>query len=242
MQGQFLAGLIHRAGSTLLFGVVLTPLAYWIGVRLQRLLGGSPLVNPVLVAMVLLGTLLLSTGISYRTYFSGAWIIHFLLGPATVALAVPLADSLRTLRHRLPSAIPAIAAGSLVSAASGLWLVKLLGGSEAVAASMAPKAATTPIAIGITAGVGGEPPLTAALAILGGILVAMALHSLVHLGRSTNWPALGVAAGTAGSGIGTARAFQLSEVAGSFAGLALGLNGLTTAIFVPLLVHLEKLR
>lgn len=233
--------LIGRAGATLVFGVVLTPLAYWIGVRLQRLLGGSPLVNPVLIAMLLLGTLLLSTGISYHTYFSGAWIINFLLGPATVALAVPLADSLRTLRHRLPSAIPAIAVGSLASAASGLWLVRLLGGSPAMAASMAPKAVTTPIALGIAQSVGGEPPMTAALAILAGVLVAMTLHHLGRVGDAANWPALGVAAGTAGSGIGTARAFQLSEVAGSFAGLALGLNALTTSIFVPLLIRLEKL-
>ena len=241
MHVHTLHALGRLVGLTLLFGVLLTPLAYWIGVRLQRLCHGSPLVNPVLVAMALIGTLLLTTGISYRTYFSGAFIIHFLLGPATVALAVPLADSLRTLRHRLPSAIPAIVAGSLVSAASGLWIVRLLGGSSAVAYSMAPKAATTPIAIGIAQGVGGETPMTAALAILAGILVAMTLHHLTRLGKSENWPALGAAAGTAGSGIGTARAFQLSEVAGSFAGLALGLNGLATAILVPLLVRLDKL-
>lgn len=226
---------------TLVFGVILTPLAYWIGLRLQRFFRRSPLVNPVLIAMALIGSLLLSTGISYQEYFSGARIIHFLLGPATVALAVPLADSLRKLRHRLSSAIPAIACGSLISAATGLWLVRVLHGSEPVAHAMAPKAATTPIAIGIAQGVGGTPSLTAAFAILAGILVAMVLHHLPRLGKSENWPALGAAAGTAGSGIATARAFELSEVAGAFAGLALGINGLTTALFVPLLVHLEKL-
>ena len=106
---------------------------------------------------------------------------------------------------------------------------------------MAPKAATTPIAIGIAQGVGGNQSLTAALAILAGILVAMLLHFLPELSRTENWPAVGAAAGMAGSGIATARAFQLSEVAGAFAGLALGVNGLATAIFVPLLVWLEKL-
>ncbi len=241
MHRAFLLAAGRYVVRTVLFGVILTPLAYWIGLRIQRLLRGSPLANPVLIAMALIGTLLLSTGIPYQEYFSGARIIHFLLGPATVALAVPLADSLRTLRHRLSSAIPAIVAGGLVSAASGLWLVRLLGGSETVARSMAPKAATTPIALGIATGVGGEQSLTAAFAILAGILVAMGLHHLRRLGREENWPALGAAAGMAGSGIGTARAFQLSEVAGAFAGLALGVNGLATAVFVPLLVHLEKL-
>lgn len=226
---------------TLLFGILLTPLAYWIGLRIQRLFRRSPIANPVLIAMAIIGGLLLSTGIPYREYFSGARIIHFLLGPATVALAVPLADSLRNLRHRLATAVPAIVAGSLVSAASGLWIVRMLHGSESVAHAMAPKAATTPIAIGIAEGVGGQPSLTAAFAILAGILVAMTLHYLTQLGKTENWPALGAAAGTAGSGIGTARAFELSEVAGAFAGLALGLNGLSTAFLVPLLVHLEKL-
>jgi len=240
VQHGFFASAEHWVGATLLYGVFLTPCAYWIGLRIQRLLKGSPLANPVLIAMGLIGALLLATHTPYPTYFFGARIIHFLLGPATVALAVPLADSLRTLRHRLATAVPAICVGSLMSAASGLWLVRWLHGSASVAHSMAPKAATTPIAIGIAQGVGGEPSLTAALAILGGITVAMLLHFLPRVMAMENWPAIGVAAGTAGSGIGTARAFQLSEVAGAFAGLALGINGLTTAVFVPLLVHLEK--
>lgn len=226
---------------TLLFGILLTPLAYWIGLRIQRFFRGSPLLNPVLIAMALIGTLLLTAHIPYSEYFRGARIIHLLLGPATVSLAVPLAESLRTLRHRLPTAVPAICAGSLVSAASGLWLVRMLHGSKVVAHSMAPKAATTPIAIGIAEGVGGNQSLTAALAILAGILVAMLLHLLPRISRSENWPAVGAAAGTAGSGIATARAFQLSGTAGAFAGLALGLNGLATAVFVPLLVWLEKI-
>jgi putative effector of murein hydrolase len=226
---------------TLVFGIIVTPLAYWIGLRIQRLIRGSPLVNPVLIAMALIGALLLTAHIPYREYFAGARIIHLLLGPATVSLAVPLAESLRTLRHRLPSAVPAICSGSLVSAASGLWLVRVLHGSKTVAHSMAPKAATTPIAIGISQSVGGNQSLTAALAILAGILVAMLLHLLPRLSRSENWPAVGAAAGTAGSGIATARAFQLSETAGAFAGLALGVNGLATAVFVPLLVWLQKL-
>lgn len=240
MHAEWLPAVLHRLWETLAFGVVLTPLAYWIGLRIQKLLRNSPMANPVLIAMVLIGALLLATRTPYATYFRGAYIVHFMLGPATVALGVPLADSLRRLRHRLSSAVPAIAAGSLVSAASGLWIVQLLHGSESVARSMSPKAVTTPIAIGIAQGVGGQPSLTAALAILAGILVAMTLHHLTRLGKEENWPALGAAAGTAGSGIATARAFQLSEVAGSFAGLTLGLNGLTTALLVPLLVHLEK--
>jgi putative effector of murein hydrolase len=95
--------------------------------------------------------------------------------------------------------------------------------------------------MGIAQGVGGEPALTATFAILAGILVSIAVEHLLGWAKVKDWRAFGLAAGTAGSGIGTARAFQLNEQAGAFAGLALGLNGLATAIVVPLLVHLTAL-
>jgi putative effector of murein hydrolase len=227
--------------ETLVFGTALTLAAYGAGVAIQKKLRGNPLANPVLIAVMTISAVLLFTGTSYREYFAGARIVHFLLGPATVALAIPLAENIRRLRSGLTGAIAAIAAGAFVSAATGLWLVHLLGGSALVADSMAPKAATTPIAMGIAQGVGGEPSLTATFAILAGILVSIAVEHLLRWAKVKDWRAFGLAAGTAGSGIGTARAFQLNEQAGAFAGLALGLNGLVTAILVPLLVHLTSL-
>jgi putative effector of murein hydrolase len=230
-----------RLPETLAFGTALTLAAYWAGVAIQKKLRGNPLANPVLIAMMTIAAMLLLTGTSYQEYFAGARIVHFLLGPATVALAVPLAGVIRRLRSVLKGAIAAIAAGAFVSAATGLWMVRLLGGSALVAESMAPKAATTPIAMGIAQGVGGDPSLTATFAILAGILVSITVEHLLGWAQVRDWRAYGLAAGTAGSGIGTARAFQLNEQAGAFAGLALGLNGLATAILVPLLVHLTSL-
>jgi predicted murein hydrolase (TIGR00659 family) len=227
--------------ETMAFGVMLTLASYWAGVAIQKKLRGNPLANPVLIAMMTISAVLLFTGMSYQEYFAGARIVHLLLGPATVALAIPLADSIRRLRSSLKGAIAAIAAGAFVSAATGLWMVQLLGGSASVADSMAPKAATTPIAMGIAQGVGGEPSLTATFAILAGILVSITVEHLLRWAQVKDWRAYGLAAGTAGSGIGTARAFQLNEQAGAFAGLALGLNGLATAILVPLLVRLTSL-
>jgi putative effector of murein hydrolase len=127
--------------------------------------------------------------------------------------------------------------GSLVSAATGMGIVHFLGGSTLVAHSMTPKAATTPIAMGISQRIGGEPSLTATFAILAGILVAISVGHALNWCRVTDWRAYGVAAGTAGSGIGTSRAFQLNELAGAFAGLALGLNGLATALIAPVLAY-----
>jgi putative effector of murein hydrolase len=225
--------------ATIALGTLVTVAAYWLGVLIQRTLGGNPVANPVLIAIVLIATVLQFSKTPYANYFAAARIIHFLLGPVMVALAVPLAAGLRQFRSSLAGAVPAIAMGSLVSAATGLWIVHLLGGSAVVAHSMTPKAATTPIAIGISQRIGGQPSLTATFAILSGILVAVSVGHVLNWCRVTDWRAYGVAAGTAGSGIGTARAFQLNELAGAFAGLALGLNGLATALISPVLIYLS---
>lgn len=227
--------------NSVLVGTPLTLGAYWIALKLQRALRRSALANPVLLAILLIALVLRLTHTTYQDYFSGARLIHLCLGPVTVGLAFPLAASLRKMKDRLLSAIPAITAGSFVSAASGLLLVHLCHGTRLVAHSMAPKAATTPIAIGVAQGIGGEPALTATFAILSGILVATTVDRLLARIHTHDWPAFGLAAGTAGSGIATARAFQINELAGGFAGLALGLNGFATALLVPLLVQAEGL-
>jgi putative effector of murein hydrolase len=231
-----------RLTGALFYYVLITVAFYWIALTLQKKLRGSPLANPALLTIAMVTSLLLVTRTNYAAYFAGAHIIHFMLGPATVALAVPMVAALRRFTSALKGAFAAIAAGSLVSAASGYWLVILLGGSNVTALSMAPKAATTPIAIRIAGRIGGDQSLTAALAILAGILVAVSAEHLLAWARLRDWPALGIATGTAGSGIGTARAFQLSELAGALAGLAIGINGLMTSILTPLLIYIASRR
>jgi putative effector of murein hydrolase len=229
-----------RFNSGLFYFTFITVACYLIALTVQKKLRGAAMANPALLTIAMVTSLLLITGTSYATYFAGARVIHFLLGPATVALAVPLVSAFRRFGSSLKGAIPAIAAGSLVSAASGYWLVILLGGSKVTAFSMAPKAATTPIAIRIAGRIGGDQSLTAAFAILAGILVAVSAEQLLRWARLRAWPAFGIASGTAGSGIGTARAFQLNELAGALAGLAIGINGLMTAILVPLLIYIAS--
>ncbi|MDR3535395.1 MAG: LrgB family protein [Acetobacteraceae bacterium] len=223
--------------GTPLFGLPVTILAYLAAARLQRALHGAALVNPVLIAIALIIAILKLTGTPYATYFGGARLLHLLLGPATVALAVPLAANLEHVRRHLPEISIATIAGSIVSAASGVLLVRLCGGSVAIAASMAPKAATTPIAMGVAAESHGIPALTASLAILGGVFVACVGETVLRWVRATDWRAYGLAAGTAGSGIAAARVYMQNPAAAAFAGLAIGLNGLITAIIVPLAMH-----
>lgn len=224
--------------TTPLLWLVVTLGAYLVGTRVRRAAGDTPLVNPVLVAIALVGGLLLLTGTSYAAYFSGAKFIHFLLGPATVALAIPLADNIHHVRRSLVEMGAALLAGCLVSMLSGIALVLLLGGPAQVALSMAPKAVTTPIAMAVASEIGGLPALTAVLAILGGIIAAVLGEGLLRATGISDWRAHGLAAGLAGSGIAAAQVAGRDPLAAAFSALGIGLNGLLTALAAPAAVAL----
>ena len=222
-----------------LFALLLTIGAYLVAVAVQQRLR-NPLANPVLIAIVLIGATLHLFHVSYAEYFSGAQFIHFLLGPATVALAIPLVCSLEHMRRSFGPMLAALGAGSLIGMVSGYGLVRISGGSQLVALSMLPKAVTTPIAIAVAGNIGGLPSLAAVLAIAGGILVAVTIDPVFNLLRIVDPAARGLAAGTAGSGIGASRVIPQHPLAAAFAGVAIGMNGLLTAVLAPLVVPLLK--
>ena len=215
-----------------------TLVAYLFGDHLSQRAGRNPLVNPVLVAMVLLGGLLWLTGTPYQTYFAGAQFVHFMLGPATVALALPLYANRAQIRRALLRMLAALLAGSVTAIVSALWIARALGIDGPVWLSLAPKSTTAPVAIGIAEQLGGLPTLTAALVILTGIIGAVIVTPLMRLMRIRDWRARGFAVGVAAHGIGTARAFQVNDTAGAFAGIGMGLNALLTAILAPYVVSL----
>jgi putative effector of murein hydrolase len=232
--------MVHFSGElfrTPGFGVTLTICSYMIGVVIQKACRGASVANPVLIAMLLVAGFLNISGTSYQAYYESTQPITFLLGPATVALAVPLIKNLGHLRGRIIGIFLALTAGSVVSVLSGIGLVAICGGSRAVAFSMAPKAVTTPIAINIAQTTGGIPSLCAVFAISGGILVAISIRWLLDWTRITDVRVFGFAAGAAGSGIGAAHALSLCDLAGAFAALAVGFNGLLTPLIVPALEH-----
>lgn len=219
-----------------LLGLTLTLVVYHVAVAIQGWLNGHALANPVLLSVACLSILLWLTGTPYATYFDGAQFVHFLLGPATVALAIPLYAQFDRLRRlALPIGL-ALLVGSLAAAFSAVLIGKLFGASMPTLISLAPKSATTPIAMGIAERLGGLPSLTAVLVILTGILGAVCAAPLFRLMGITDPAVRGFALGVASHGIGTARAFQDSEQAGAFAALAMGLNGLATALLLPLLL------
>ncbi len=226
---------VYLAASPLL-GLTLTLLAYQGAVLINRRCGGHPLANPVLIAVVVLVALLWLTGTPYPTYFDGAQFVHFLLGPATVALAIPLYAQFERLKRMAVPLLVALLAGSLTAALSAVLIGKALGASDATLFSLAPKSVTTPIAMGVAERLGGLPSLTAVLVILTGILGAVGAQGLYRLMRVNDPAVQGFALGVASHGIGTARAFQISEQTGAFAALAMGLNGLLTAALLPWLM------
>jgi len=221
--------------ATPLLGLTLTLLAYQLAFAIYRRSGGSPLANPVAIAVALVVATLVVTGTPYRTYFEGAQFVHFLLGPATVALAIPLFTQLKRLKSMLLPLLGALLVGSLSAAASAVAIGWALGASPESIRSLAPKSVTTPIAMGIAEKIGGLPSLTAVLVVCTGILGAISARGLLNLLRIEDHAVRGFAVGVAAHGIGTARAFQVSEEAGAFAALAMCLNGITTALLLPLL-------
>ena len=224
--------------ATPLLGLTITLLAYLAAQSIYVRLNGNPLANPVAVAVALIIALLTLSGTSYATYFEGAKFVHFLLGPATVALAVPLYAQLPRLKRMLGPLSLALLAGSLTAIGSAMAVGSWLGASRQTVLSLAPKSVTTPIAMGIAEKIGGLPSLTAVLVVTTGVLGAVMVRGLLRLLRidENDHAVMGFSVGVAAHGIGTARAFQLSETAGAFAALGMGLNGLATALLLPYLI------
>lgn len=222
--------------TTPLFWLTVTLLAWLAADEIAQASGRSPLVSPVLIAVVIVASLLVASGTSYRSYFDGAQFIHFLLGPATVALGVPLYRAWALVRRNLLPMAAALLAGSTVAIASAVAIAKLLGAPRDVLASLAPKSVTAAVAMAVSERLGGQPSLTAALVILTGIIGAVMVTPLMNRLGIRDYAARGFAVGLAAHGIGTARAFAVDDVAGAFAGIAMGLNAVATAVLAPIVL------
>lgn len=225
---------VYLSASPLLH-LTLTLVAFQIGLAVYKRGGMNPLLNPVLLAVVVVVTILGVSDTSYQTYFAGAQFVHFLLGPATVALALPLYRQIESVRRSAVAILVAILAGSLTAIVTAVGIAWALGASRDVLISLAPKSVTAPVAMGITEQLGGLASLTAVLVIVTGITGAMLGTYVLNALRIRDWRARGLAMGTASHGIGTARALQVNRIAGAFAGLSMGINALATALLLPLL-------
>ncbi len=228
---------VYLAASPLL-GLTTTLVAYLVALQLYQRLRFNPLANPVLIAIAIVVSILVITGTPYKTYFEGAQFVHFMLGPATVALAMPLYRQWRNFRRAVLPLLLGLAAGSVTAVVTAVGIAYAMGASRQVMVSLAPKSATTPIAMAISERFGGLPSLTAVLVICTGILGAVMARYILNFLRIDSHPVRGFALGVASHGIGTARALQVSAEMGAFAGLGMGLNGVFTAVLVPVAMPL----
>jgi predicted murein hydrolase (TIGR00659 family) len=181
------------------------------------------------------------TDTPYGHYFEGAQFVHFLLGPATVALAVPLYRQAAKLRQLWLPLTVALLGGICVGALGSIGIAALAGADLPTLLSVAPKSVTAPVAMGIAEGIGGLPALTAVLVVTTGIFGAVFGTTLLDWLRVRDDAVRGVAMGVAAHGIGTARAFQVSREMGAFSGLAMALSAFVTALLLPWLVRLAGL-
>ena len=221
---------------TPLLWLTVTVIVYAAVDAVARALGRRPLTNPVLHSVWIIGVLLAATRTDYATYFEGAQFIHFLLGPATVALAVPLYENRGIVARALAPMMAALVVGSVVACGSAILIASWLGAPRGTLISLAPKSVTAGVAMAISEQLGGDPALTAVLVISTGILGAIIVTPLMNALGIKDFRARGFAVGLASHGIGTARAFQVDPVAGTFAGVAIGLNALLTSIVAPILI------
>lgn len=223
--------LADTSGLLLLAG---TLLAFEAGVRLQRRLGGNALANPVLVAVVLMGAVVRLTGTSGAAYLDAVRPLDLLLGPATVALALPLYRSAPRIRQAVMPVVLGVLTGSTVAAVSVVAIAATLGAPSLLLRSIATKSVTAAMSMGAAREIGGDPQLAAALAVLTGISGAVICVRVLDMAGVRDPRARGLATGATAHGIGTARMLAESPEAGAFSGLAMGLAGFAAGVLVPI--------
>ena len=204
--------------------------------RLSQFSQHNPLFNPVLISVIVIGCILGFTGTTYRVYFEGAQFIHFLLGPATVAIAIPIVKNWPTVRLNLLPLFVALFVGCFTAIASAIGLGLMLGLPETVLLALAPKSVTAGVAMALAQQQGGDPALAAVIVLITGITGAVTITPLMAILRVKDQAAQGFAVGLAAHGIGMARAFVVSPLAGIFAGIAMAANAVLTAFVIPLLL------
>lgn len=225
---------VYLSGSPLL-ALILTLAAYQIGVVVYERADRNPLANPVAIAVALVAVAITAIDMPYATYFEGAQFVHFLLGTATVALAIPIHHGLKELRGRIIPLLAAVLAGGATSIVSGVGIARLLGADQTIVGGFYAKSLTAPIAMGVAERIHVSPTLTAVFAVTTGILGAVLARFVLNAVGSKQWWQRGFALGVAAHGIGTARAISVDAQAGQFAGLAMGLHGIIGATLIPLL-------
>jgi predicted murein hydrolase (TIGR00659 family) len=234
------ADFLYEFLSTPLFGILLSLVAFQVGVLLYKKTRSS-FFNPLLVSFVLVILFLLYFRIDFETYNVGGDYISFFLGPSTVVLAVPLYKKIKLLKSDALPILAGISAGCIAGISSILLFSSLFGLDKVITSSLVPKSVTTPIGIEISKQIGGLPAITVAAIVVTGIIGAVLGPFICRSFRIKDNVAVGIAIGTASHALGTTRAIELGETEGAMSGLAIGIAGLITVFLAPVLLHVFSL-
>ncbi|HEY0563270.1 MAG TPA: LrgB family protein [Methylophilus sp.] len=226
---------VYLSGDPL-FALVLTLASYQLGYMLYVKTNRNPLVNPVAVSVIVTSVIIVMLDMPYAKYFEGAQFIHFLLGTATVALAIPIYHGLKNMRGKLIPIVLAMIVGSSASIASAVAIATWMGAGDNIIGSMYAKSVTAPIAMGIAERINVSPTLTAVFTVITGMLGAILAPYILNALKIQRWWIRGTAIGVGAHGLGITRAFSVNEEAGIYASMAMGLNGVLSAIALPLVL------
>jgi putative effector of murein hydrolase len=226
---------VYLSGDPL-FALIITLATYQLGYLLYLRAKRHPLVNPVAIAVILTCLIIAELDMPYEKYFEGAQFVHFLLGTATVALAVPIYHGFKRMQGKIFHIWVALTAGSTVSIVSAVAIAKLMGASDNIVGSMYAKSVTAPIAMGIAERLSVSPTLTAVFTVITGMLGAILAPYILNASRVHQWWIRGTAIGVGAHGLGITRAFSVNEEAGIYASMAMGLNGVISAIGLPIVL------
>ena len=230
----FWQSLQHRA----LFGLLLSLVIYQLAQALYQYSRRKIILHPLALSAVAIALILKLIDLPYRQYLEANQLLYFLLGPATVALAIPLHQEFHNLRKLALPALVTILLGGSFAAVSAVAIAWALGGSDLVLLSLAPKSVTTPIALSIAHTIGALPSLTTGVVVFTGIAGALMSPLAFYLLRLRDPRLQGIVLGINAHAVGTARSFELNASMGAFASLAMGLTGTFTALVLPYVVRL----
>ena len=223
-------------GLSAMLWIGVTVAAYLLAQKLYRRFGGNPILVPVATTSAMVMLVLWLSGVRYEAYAVATKPLNWWVGPATVAIAIPLFAQCDRLKCIWKPLLIALFAGSVVAMLSAIGIAWALGGSWETLASLMPKSATMPIAIPMAERFGGLPALAAVAVVITGVVGTVISHPLLRVLKVTDPAARGFAIGLTAHAIGMARELQVNQVSGSFAALAMGLNGILTALLMPILM------
>jgi putative effector of murein hydrolase len=226
---------VYLSGDPL-FALIITLATYQLGYMIYVRVNRNPLANPVAICVLLTSIIISMLNMPYEKYFEGAQFIHFLLGTATVALAIPIYNGFKRMKGKIFHMWVALTAGSTVSIISAVGITTLMGASDNIIGSMYAKSVTAPIAMGIAERINVSPTLTAVFTVITGMLGAMLAPYILNALKINQWWIRGTAIGVGAHGLGITRAFSVNEEAGIYASMAMGLNGVISAIGLPIVL------